>query len=66
MKSSQAPAQTQMQMMVEKSTFDATADREKYDAKKAQELFIDIMVNTTEQFINEWNDWVDIVAGPVD
>ena len=65
-KSSQAPAQTQMQMMVEKNTFDATSDREKYDAKKAQELFIDIMVNTTELFINEWNDWVDIVAGPVD
>ena len=63
-KSSQAPAQTQM--MVEKSTFDATADREKYDAEKAQELFIDIMVNTTVQFINEWNYWVDIVAGPVD
>ena len=63
-KSSQAPAQTQM--MVEKSTFDATADREKYDAEKAQELFIDIMVNTTVQFINEWNDWVDIIAGPVD
>ena len=62
-------SQAQTQMMVEESTFDATADREKYDAEEAQELFIDIMVNTvdtTVQFINEWNDWVDIVAGPVD
>ena len=52
-KSSQAPAQTQL--MVEKSsTFDATDDRETYYGKKAEELVND-MVKTVEELIIELN-----------